>query len=168
MTARRGHGPQAHRTYQEVYHENGRWYGTYKKGKYMFPIDEVSPLSRCFIPPIGSSPCRGGKADLESRPSVRDWMFSTRYSSLRGRMPFIARLFTTRRIPGSWTWVAVQASGVLTWPSERFSCPFYRIRHSNLTMSNSKYPGGIHVGIDLNYIQPELSVSAFRASQSPC
>ncbi|KAL1842533.1 hypothetical protein VTJ49DRAFT_5009 [Mycothermus thermophilus] len=28
-------------TYQEVYPENGRWYGTFKKGKYMFPIDET-------------------------------------------------------------------------------------------------------------------------------
>lgn len=25
-------------------------------------------------------------------------------------------------------------------------------------MLNSKYPGGIHFGLDLNYIQPELSV----------
>ncbi|KAH6853602.1 hypothetical protein B0I37DRAFT_349035 [Chaetomium sp. MPI-CAGE-AT-0009] len=39
----RGHIPNGvppNRTYQEVYAENGRWYGTFKKGKYMFPIDE--------------------------------------------------------------------------------------------------------------------------------
>ncbi|KAK0734179.1 S-adenosyl-L-methionine-dependent methyltransferase [Lasiosphaeria miniovina] len=30
----------AHRVNDEVYQENGRWYGTFKKGKYMFPIDE--------------------------------------------------------------------------------------------------------------------------------
>ncbi|EAQ93455.1 hypothetical protein CHGG_01690 [Chaetomium globosum CBS 148.51] len=41
----RGHIPNGvppNRTYQEVYAENGRWYGTFKKGKYMFPIDESS------------------------------------------------------------------------------------------------------------------------------
>ncbi|KAK4147769.1 S-adenosyl-L-methionine-dependent methyltransferase [Dichotomopilus funicola] len=40
----RGHlvnGVATSRTYQEVYAENGRWYGTFKKGKYMFPIDET-------------------------------------------------------------------------------------------------------------------------------
>jgi 2-polyprenyl-3-methyl-5-hydroxy-6-metoxy-1,4-benzoquinol methylase len=40
----RGHIPNGvppNRTYQEVYAENGRWYGTFKKGKYMFPIDET-------------------------------------------------------------------------------------------------------------------------------
>ena len=43
----------AHRAYPEIYFENGRWYGTYKKGKYLFPIDEVRPLSF-----IRSSPLR--------------------------------------------------------------------------------------------------------------
>ncbi len=42
MFASSGHAAPVRRTYQEVYLENGRWYGTYKKGKYMFPIDEVS------------------------------------------------------------------------------------------------------------------------------
>ena len=39
----------ARETYEEVYFENGRWYGTYRMGKYMFPIDEVRPLSHFFI-----------------------------------------------------------------------------------------------------------------------
>jgi hypothetical protein len=43
MTALSGPVPSPHsRTYQEVYIENGRWYGTFRKGKYMFPIDQVS------------------------------------------------------------------------------------------------------------------------------
>ena len=50
MFASSGHVAQVRRTYQEVYLENGRWYGTYKKGKYMFPIDEVGMLS--YIPSL--------------------------------------------------------------------------------------------------------------------
>jgi len=45
MPSRSGNGaPPTEQTYQEVYPENGRWYGTFKKGKYMFPIDEVRRL----------------------------------------------------------------------------------------------------------------------------
>jgi hypothetical protein len=47
MSAHSGHGAPPGQTYQEVYPENGRWYGTFKKGKYMFPIDEVR-LPTCF------------------------------------------------------------------------------------------------------------------------
>lgn len=45
------------RAYQEVYNENGRWYGTFRRGNYMFPIDEVgtSALS-CFVPARFRSP----------------------------------------------------------------------------------------------------------------
>lgn len=49
VRASSGHIAQVRRTYQEVYLEKGRWYGTYKQGKYMFPIDEVSMLPN--IPP---------------------------------------------------------------------------------------------------------------------
>jgi hypothetical protein len=34
MFAHTSHLALAHRTYQEIYLENSRWYGTYKKGKY--------------------------------------------------------------------------------------------------------------------------------------
>lgn len=45
MTALSGPAPAPQtRSYQDVYIENGRWYGTYRKGKYMFPVDEVSPI----------------------------------------------------------------------------------------------------------------------------
>ena len=52
MSAHSGHLALAHRTYRDIYPENGRWYGTYKKGKYLFPIDEVRPLSFSFILPL--------------------------------------------------------------------------------------------------------------------
>jgi len=29
------------RNNSQVYEENGRFYGTFRKGKYMFPVDEV-------------------------------------------------------------------------------------------------------------------------------
>ncbi|GAB1319474.1 hypothetical protein MFIFM68171_09684 [Madurella fahalii] len=42
MSAHSGLGAvPSNRTYQDVYIENGRWYGTYRKGKYMFPVDET-------------------------------------------------------------------------------------------------------------------------------
>jgi hypothetical protein len=56
--ARSGLGAPPGQTYQEVYPENGRWYGTFKKGKYMFPIDEVR-LPICFC-----HPCRAQKLIL--------------------------------------------------------------------------------------------------------
>ncbi|KAK0731414.1 S-adenosyl-L-methionine-dependent methyltransferase [Lasiosphaeris hirsuta] len=37
----RGHPPPVPRVNTQVYQENGRFYGTFKKGKYMFPVDET-------------------------------------------------------------------------------------------------------------------------------
>jgi hypothetical protein len=36
---------------------------------------------------------------------------------------------------------------------------------ANAIPPSSKYPGGIHVGLDLNYIQPELSVTPSPSRQ---
>lgn len=36
-------GPPAQpEVYGEFFLENGRWYGTFRRGHYMFPVDEVS------------------------------------------------------------------------------------------------------------------------------
>ena len=84
-------------------------------------------------------------------------MSFTKYSSLRVGMCFTAPPFITKKPPGSLTWAAVPASGVSIWLSEFVRAPRQDPGPlSNHTTLISKYPGGMHVGLDLNYIQPEL------------
>ena len=45
-------------TYGEVFLENGRWYGTFRRGNYMFPIDEVSLLAPAPAPFVFCPPRR--------------------------------------------------------------------------------------------------------------
>ncbi|KAK4149118.1 S-adenosyl-L-methionine-dependent methyltransferase [Chaetomidium leptoderma] len=104
-----GHGASPRRTYQEVYAENGRWYGTYKKGKYMLPIDETE-LERLDVWHKIFLVARGDvlhSAPLHNQESPR---------------------------------VLDLGCGTGIW---------------GIDMAD-KYPGGIHVGIDLNFIQPEF------------
>lgn len=96
MFADSGHIALGHRIYQEIYPENGRWYGTYKKGKYMFPIDEVRAALLSSACPL---PC--SDADLELRPSWRDSMYFTKSFSLRAMVFFTALQSTAWKVPGS-------------------------------------------------------------------
>ena len=96
-------------------------------------------------------------------------MSFTKYSSLHARMCFTAPPSTTKKTPGSSIWAVVPASGALTWPSEFRRAPCQDPGPlSNLTTPISKYPGGMHVGLDLNYIQPELLVSPSSPRRWPC
>ena len=97
--------------------------------------------------------------------SWRDWTSSIRSSSLLATVLFTAPPFSTKKAHGSWIWVVAQASGVLTWPSESFCVSTSESRLFNLVVSDRKYRGGIHVGIDLNYTQPELSVPPFSPTE---
>ncbi|KAL2184374.1 S-adenosyl-L-methionine-dependent methyltransferase [Thermothelomyces heterothallicus CBS 203.75] len=118
----RGHltnGVPQNRTYQEVYAENGRWYGTFKKGKYMFPIDETE-LERLDV---------FHKIFLVARQEA------THSAPLHNQeTPHILDL----------------GCGTGIW---------------GIDMADSKYPGGVHVGVDLNYIQPEFIPANMRFLQ---
>ncbi|KAK3300226.1 S-adenosyl-L-methionine-dependent methyltransferase [Chaetomium fimeti] len=117
----RGHIPNGvppNRTYQEVYAENGRWYGTFKKGKYMFPIDETE-LERLDV---------FHKVFLVAR---RDASHSAPLHNQE--TPRVLDL----------------GCGTGIW---------------GIDMAD-KYPGGIHVGLDLNYIQPEFIPANMRFLQ---
>ncbi|KAH6650926.1 S-adenosyl-L-methionine-dependent methyltransferase [Chaetomium tenue] len=117
----RGHIPNGvppNRTYQEVYAENGRWYGTFKKGKYMFPIDETE-LERLDV---------FHKVFLVAR---RDASHSAPLHNQE--TPRVLDL----------------GCGTGIW---------------GIDMAD-KYPGGIHVGVDLNYIQPEFIPANMRFLQ---
>jgi SAM-dependent methyltransferase len=106
-----GQGIPQNRTYHEVYAENGRWYGTYKKGKYMLPIDETE-LERLDV---------FHKIFLVAR---KDVLHSAPLHNQHN--PRILDL----------------GCGTGIW---------------GIDMAD-KYPNGEHVGVDLDYIQPELSV----------
>lgn len=56
---------------------------------------------------------------------------------------------------GSWTWAAEQEFGGLMWQSEylRASHP-YGLDPELMALSR-RFPHGVHVGLDLNRIQPE-------------
>ncbi|KAL2129651.1 hypothetical protein VTI74DRAFT_7485 [Chaetomium olivicolor] len=116
----RGHighlGP--HRIYPEIYPENGRWYGTYQKGNYMFPIDDTE-LERLDV---------FHKIFLLSRRNV---LHSAPIYHLE--RPRILDL----------------GCGTGIW---------------GIDMAD-KYPSGIHVGLDLNYIQPEFIPANMRFLQ---
>ncbi|KAK4248029.1 S-adenosyl-L-methionine-dependent methyltransferase [Corynascus novoguineensis] len=117
----RGHlanGVPQNSTYKEVYAENGRWYGTFKKGKYMFPIDETE-LERLDV---------FHKIFLVAR---RDVVHSAPLHNQE--TPRILDL----------------GCGTGIW---------------GIQMAD-KYPGGVHVGVDLNYIQPEFIPANMRFLQ---
>ncbi|KAL2154962.1 hypothetical protein VTH82DRAFT_3638 [Thermothelomyces myriococcoides] len=109
--------PQNH-TYQEVYIENGRWYGTFKKGKYMFPIDETE-LERL---------------DLFHKVFLMARQEALHSAPLHNKeAPHILDL----------------GCGTGIW---------------GIDMAD-KYPAGVHVGVDLNYIQPEFIPANMRFLQ---
>ncbi|KAK3310224.1 S-adenosyl-L-methionine-dependent methyltransferase [Chaetomium strumarium] len=110
-----GHGIPQNRTYHEVYPENGRWYGTYKKGKYMLPIDETE-LERLDV---------FHKIFLVAR---REVLHSAPLHNQHN--PRILDL----------------GCGTGIW---------------GIDMAD-KYPNGVHVGIDLDYIQPEFIPANMR------
>ncbi|KXX80446.1 Trans-aconitate 2-methyltransferase [Madurella mycetomatis] len=108
MTALSGPAPAPQtRSYQDVYIENGRWYGTYRKGKYMFPVDEME-LERLDV---------FHKIFQVARKDV------LHNAPLHNQEPRILDL----------------GCGTGIWGIEMAD----------------KYPRGTHVGVDLNYIQPE-------------
>ncbi|KAL2259660.1 hypothetical protein VTK26DRAFT_6568 [Humicola hyalothermophila] len=103
-----GHGG-AHHTYEECYCENGRWYGTFKKGTYMLPIDEIE-LERLDVFHKIFLVARGGKL----------------YSAPIDHLP-APRILDLGCGTGIW----------------------------GIDMAD-RFPSGTHVGLDLNYTQPEF------------
>ncbi|KAK4153168.1 Trans-aconitate 2-methyltransferase [Chaetomidium leptoderma] len=94
---------------QEVYTENGRWYGTYKKGKYLFPIDET---------------------ELE-------------------RLDMFHQIFLVARSD------VLHSAPICNQKSPRILDLGCGTGIWGIDMAD-KYPDGIHIGLDLNYIQPEF------------
>ncbi|KAL2136624.1 hypothetical protein VTI74DRAFT_2653 [Chaetomium olivicolor] len=118
----RNHGgngvPPSDQAHSPWYQENGRWYGTYKKGQYMFPIDEtecerLDVFHKIFLVARRNA-LHSSHIQLPSNPRVLDLGCGT----------------------GIW----------------------------GIDMAD-KYPGGIHVGLDLNYIQPEFIPANMRFLQ---
>ncbi|SPQ18038.1 a4f92e07-e527-4794-ab51-45894bc3d690 [Thermothielavioides terrestris] len=106
------------RTYQEVFLENGRWYGTYKRGKYLLPIDET---------------------DLE-------------------RLDVFHKIFLVARKD------VLHSAPLHNQESPRILDLGCGTGIWGIDMAD-KYPNGLHVGLDLNYIQPEFIPANMRFIQ---
>ena len=95
------------------YEENGRLYGGFRKGKYMFPMDEVNYTF--------AAGCRIGLTETVHSQRWIAWISITSSFLLRDEKPCIRRPSYRITTVGHeyWIWELAQEFGRLTWQSKQ-------------------------------------------------